>query len=1206
MWKTFCFFSMGKRKVSQLQSAEHRLSGNNAGGAKSKEEQEQKDIEVDNTPSEHIVQQEESGEDEINEDRGIEDSDEGGSDTEQESQKDEVANTRQPANKKQKRQFNEQDIQIARETAELFKSNIFKLEIDELIKETKLKDNHVSKIEKVLHRLHDVIRQIPGTVGLELNEAESYFNTKKVVIPFPDPKPVKAKYKFSYLPPEDITLAGSFGLQTAIDKGTTTSIDMALVMPKELFLGKDYLNYRALYKRAFYLSYLADNLIRLAKKEHLPLKVSYGFHNGDYLCPMLRLDSLKTDNEEDLCFSETKFTINLLVGFPKGIFDAKKLLPDRNSIRIQSEDTVLPTPIYNSSILSLTLYVHYLKYLYTSKTTAEAFREACILGNLWLGQRGFGSSFNRGGFGHFEFAILMSALLSGGGLNGNKILLHGFSSYQLFKATVIYLANMDLLDNHLSFSSSFEEKQASKYHLEGFGEPTIFDKHTKLNVLWKMTKSSYIRLRHLANDTTILLNDLVKDRFDQILLMKSDFDLMRNDLVVTLNIPEEFYDSFTALEKIRHISFDHYAVTFIYGILSQALGVRQHLIYIRNMSDEKPFSIGKRKGANSSGSYSIGIRLNEKECEKLVTRGPMSSQEEAGKKFRSFWGSRASLRRFKDGNIQHCVVWNSTNQEPVVISIIKYALDVHLHPECSQSVTYESGSLLQKLPLPLLPSGSNELHSTSLSFTKLKNSFEDLSKTLINLNLPLKVKSLAPASASLRDASILQPVPFAVSNPNFWNDCVLQFEFSTKWPDELIALEKTKTAFLLKISSILDKETEYRTFLAKDNSIPFNDSIALLHICTPDGYGFRIRVLTERDEILYLRAVGNSDKQKALMQKVYLKFNLNYIGAVKHTRTVATLSLHFPYYSQTVRLFKLWLDSHFLLHHFTEELVELISLKPFVDPAPYSVPHSAVNGFLQILSFLAHWNWKADPLILDLVRSGEDSTDQLHQKLSESLDVNAYRLMEDNFHKIRKTDPSGIRTQFFVGSKDDPSGILWSNEVQLPIASRLTALSRLALKVIKEQGLDESVTDLLFTGALHEYDFYITVQSNSLTTSSGVLPSNAFKNLVNAENAFPDDLATKYDLTQEYLRELESKFGHIVIFSARKFSCLNEDGTNVVTGLFIPTYLSRKKFKVNLGINVKPIEDSEGEVVLNEKSLLREITLLGGDLVQKIRVQNIA
>lgn len=1134
-----------------------------------------------------------------------EDDDEDDGDDDEEEEEDKTPKHSHPPSKKQKKALSAQEVQVARETAELFKSNIFKLQIDELVKEVKLKDSHVTKIEKVLHRLHDFINKVPPIENLTLQQAENHFNSKKLVIPFPDPKPTKVNYTFSYLAPEDVSLVGSFGLKTGISQADGMSIDIALTMPSELFQPKDYLNYRALYKRAFYLAYVADNLIPLSKKNNLPIKITYQFLNDDILCPVLKLESIKTDNQDDLSFHKTKFTINIIAGFPFGVFDAKKLLPDKNCIRVQAESKDLPpTPIYNSSILSLTSYDYYLKFLYTSRKSTEAFKDACILGRLWLQQRNMGSAVNKGGFGHFEFAILMSALLNGGGVNGNKILLHGFSSYQLFKGTIKYLATMDLSTGYLSFSSQIGEDVTSKYNPEsGFNVPTIFDKNVKLNILWKMTKSSYQTLQVQAMDTLHLLNDVVKDRFDPILLQKTSFDQMKYDVVLNLSIPDDLYDSFGPLEKISFISFDNFLKHKLYLILKNALGERISDLHIRNEKFSNIFPINKRKPSNINNNYIIGLQLNPDECEKLVSKGPNNDDEALGVKFRSFWGSKASLRRFKDGTIQHCVVWTAKANEPIVLSIIKYSLDLHLHSDISQHLVFEASGFNNRLPTPLLPSASNQLITSLSSFTNLKNSFEGLSKILSNLDLPLNIKALLPASTSLRYSSLLQPVPFALANPDFWNDVVLQFETSTRWPDEISALENTKTAFLLKILEILNQETAYKSFITRDDSILFNESISLLNILTPEGYGFRIRVLTERDEVLYLRAVNNADKQKALLQDVYLEFNLKYLGVVKHTRTVSTLAHHFPFYSPTVRLFKQWLDSQLLMHHFTDELIELIALKPFVDPAPYSVPHSVGNGFLQILNFLSTWNWKEDSLILDLAKSSNDVEEELTIKLSDRLSIQAHQVIEQNFEKIRKTDPSGIRTQLFIGSKDDPSGILWSNNLTLPIASRLTGLARVAILLLKTEGFSDSNIDMLFTPALKDYDFVVKVKTNNLTTSSGILPSNTFKNLVGTETSFPDDVTTKYDLVQAYVDDLNRKFGNVILFSTRKFTGLNEDGSNVISGIFVPNSISKKKFRANLGINVKPVEDQKEDVIVNKDAIFNQITLLGGDLVQSIKIK---
>lgn len=1119
--------------------------------------------------------------------------------SEEEDEEEEKQKLNGPPKKKQKAQVTAQDVQAARETAELFKSNIFKLQIDELVSEVKIKDSHVSKIEKVLHRLHHCISQVPATEQLTLEEAEKRINSKKLVIPFPDPKPTKVNYKFAYLPPENVALVGSFGLKTGIAQQHGLGIDISLVMPQLLFSPKDYLNYRALYKRSFYMAYLAEYLLVLTKKENLPVKMSYFFLNDDVLCPVLKLESIKTDNEDDLSFHKTKFTINLIVSLPFGVFDTKKLLPDKNCIRVQSEAEELPpTPYYNSLLVSLTTHDYYLKYLYRSKKSADAFKDACILGRLWLQQRGFGSALNKGGFGHFEFAVLLAALLNGGGNNGNKILLHGFSSYQLFKGAIKYLATMDLTSGYLSFSSDLDQTSASKYISEtGFNTPTIFDKNVKLNVLWKMSKLLYLSLKQHAIHSFDLLNDVVYDRFDAIFLRKSGPDMLKYDLVFRLTAPEELHDSFGALEKITFITFDNYLKHKLFVILKNALGDRASSIEITNDKVTNLFPLLKRKpNSQHSNSYTIGIELNPDECDKIVTKGPNDTDEEAAARFRSFWGSKASLRRFKDGTIQHCVVWSIENNEPVVSLIVNYVLGLHLHPTISQHLQSSTSKLNAKLPVPLVASAAGQGVTGTTNFTLLKESFEELCKVMYNLELPLSVKSILPALASLRNSSILQPVPFAVSNPDFWNDVVLQFESSSRWPDEIKALEKTKTAFLLKVSETLNRDSSYKCFLTKDNSIPYMEDITLMNVLTPGGYGFRFRVLSERDEILYLRAVSNAGTQKAMVQNVYLKFNQKYLGAVKHSRTISILSTHFPYYSPTVRLFKQWLDSQVLLSHFSDELVELIALKPFVDSAPYSVPNSVEKGFLQVLDFLASWNWKEDGLILDLVKRSE--TDELDNKLSDKLTIRAYQVIQLNFEKIRKTDPSALKTQFFVGTRDDPSGILWSSDVTLPIASRLTALARAAMQMVKQQGSEKSL-ELLFTPALHDFDFHLQLRKLELHKLYGVVKQGGFKNLSGNYTSFPSDITSRYDLGAALVDELNKAFGNVVLFSRRKCVGLYED--NVICGVFLPT--TSKKFRVSLGMDVKP--ESKEEVSLNKQAILDQVKLMGGDLIRSVNTQRV-
>ena len=79
---------------------------------------------------------------------------------------------------------------------------------------------------------------------------------------------------------------------------------------------------------------------------------------------------------------------------------------------------------------------------------------------------------------------------------------------------------------------------------------------------------------------------------------------------------------------------------------------------------------------------------------------------------------------------------------------------------------------------------------------------------------------------------------------------------------------------------------------------------------------------------------------------------------------------------------------------------------------------------------------------------------------------------------------------------------------------------------------------------------------------------------------------------------MNKKFGNAIIFSSKKFTGLCKNNENVIGGIFVPTNLTKKKFRVNLGINVKPLDDKGDEVIINTSSIYDEIELLGGDLIK--------
>lgn len=119
---------------------------------------------------------------------------------------------------------------------------------------------------------------------------------------------------------------------------------------------------------------------------------------------------------------------------------------------------------------------------------SDGFGDACSLGSIWLQQRGLGTNLADGGFGQFEWACIMAILFQGSGVSEKALLSKRYDSYQLFKATLQYLATTDFLTNPVVFSCD-ESVSSDQNH------PMFFDGKRGLNVLFKMTKWSY----HMVN-----------------------------------------------------------------------------------------------------------------------------------------------------------------------------------------------------------------------------------------------------------------------------------------------------------------------------------------------------------------------------------------------------------------------------------------------------------------------------------------------------------------------------------------------------------------------------------------------------------------------------------------------------------------------------------------------------------------------------------
>ncbi|KAK7543513.1 Nrap protein [Phyllosticta citricarpa] len=1061
-------------------------------------------------------------------------------------------------------------------TGEVYKSNMFKLQVDELLAQVRPK--HGKKevaAEKALRHLKSIIEKIPSRDPSSVVEAErSLIKRSKVAVPFPHPRPPKdAKYTLQYSKPIAINPVGSYPLKINTRIGDEYAIDLMVVMPPTLFQEKDYLNYRYFYKRAFYLAALAAG-IKDTKGHNL--KLSFDYLNGNELHPIIVVQGGGNDD-----LSASNYRIHIIPAVPDGVFPEDKTLPEKNCVRPkQTGDDVpilKPTPFYNASLRADCQTTAYLKLLHGALSKSEAFKDACLLGRTWLRQRGFGSRIRNGGFGNFEWASIMALLMEGGGPAGRPLFAAGYSSYQLFKGMLQFLASRDLTE------------QPQLYEAHGISipkedaVPTFFDGPRSLNILYKMTPWAYKLLRREAKTTVSSLGDSAFDQFEATFVLKTDHVLHRYDIVAEIPV-SSFGINFGDDDHNQKITKSFHK---LYRVLKRGLGDRAELVSLI-LPEAPAFPLGNAKTTIPRGAtLQVGFVVDPANALRAVDHGPSAESKKEAALFRQFWGEKAELRRFKDGSILESLVWSTKDSKASIFEqIVHYVLDRHLGKDVAESTKLFGENFSQLL------SGNGQVgHDLFLPF---KKAFDNLERAIRSLEgMPLSTRHVFAADPQLRYASVDVPLQLNRRQPPQPADVMIEFEGSARWPDDLRAIQMTKVAFLLKMGELLQESAEgvtTRVGLENQGFDIMNQSF--MDVIYQSGAVFRLRVYHDREQTLLERRLKDKSLDTATREATALALATHKRQSQRvpsHTQAIQALSTRLPALSPAIRLLKKWFAAHLLSSHFATELIELMVVRTFLNSYPWEPPTSAMTGFLRTLSFLARWDWRNEPLIVDL--SSEMKTQ----------DVSA---INTRYEAWRKIDPALNRVVIFAATNADPEGTTWTDHARPAkvVAARMTALAKAASQAVREAGV-RIEPESLFSSPLSDYDFVLRINPTYTKSGRKDKPSKAaqFKNLaLQAEPAAQQnvDLAG-FDPVQLYLAELREIFGHAVIFFH------DADGGDAIAGLWNPANTARRKWKVRMGYSSVPVAGKDEEDALadvNKDAILAEMARLGGELVRKIEV----
>ncbi|XP_077497145.1 nucleolar protein 6 Mat89Ba [Amblyomma americanum] len=1068
-----------------------------------------------------------------------------------------------------------EELNNLKEVETLFHSNLFGLQLSDMLKEITPKEKHTHQFDAWLGLFRKTLTTLPSWDRAQ-DKPEALL--KKVPLPLPATLPRDPKCRFRFMPPKSVQVVGSHAFGGAV--GPDAIVDLALEMPLECFEKTDFLNQRYQQKRALFLAVIASRL----RKSELVEEMAFSAHQGDVSMPALVLRPAGNAGKH--------FQVRLLPYPCPEQFKESRFVPARSNLRstwfYQTTDSgtadELPSPHYNALVLSDMRMVANARFLAEKLAQAPALVDATRLLKVWLRRRHLDQG--PGAFSGFVMTLYLVHLLM------KRQLSPMMSSYQAARFVLLTLSRSDFTTQAVTLCTGQVANQPSLEEFHASYPLVLVDAGGFLNACSSVSTEAYLRVKHEAGLAITFLDSCSADSFEVLFVTPLPFErtfdcfllLSERDLesaVEALSLRAELAD-FSG-SKARAVC------KALCSILRRGFGDRVHLVTTR-LSPPAEWKICREPPATQE-SLEIGLLLNAEHCFAKVERGPAADTPDAAA-FRQLWGDKSELRRFPDSSILEAVVWSgrtASERRTISLRIARHLLSRHAGIEACTAV----GDFLDRLLVPCgveFPSPQHYGTGEELG-GELIAAYDELARCLRRLHdLPLTVSSVRGASPTLRltevfppfngflvsdlgttfiqDNVYAMPLPFKAHVPHLVpvSTVVVHMEATGKWPDDLEALRRVKAAFHLTLARLL-RDNEHLVTAARPEHVDVLKS----------GFVFRVCIAAHKEIGLARQIVSPNGAIKIKDTKLSSKIEFETEILPSLTSTLHGLQQQHSTFSATCRLAKRWVASQLLSNHLTEECVELLAAAVYVSPAPYVVPNSPRLGFQRFLALLANYDWARQPLILNLAdKFTKEQVAELHS----------------TFVNQRSTLPP----MFIATPLDGRHVSHWTRHFPTgQILQRLTALARESLRVLEGQIMCPTEADIrqIFRPPLGPYDVIIHLDERRVPTAHTAVDCTVATGLRPLKsNMLP---VVGFDVVAKYVKALESAYGELALFFYDRY------GGNLVAVLWKPNAFVPQPLKVShMGGYLLKGKDM---MVPNVEAIVEDFSILGNGLVASVEAR---
>ncbi|XP_058808859.1 nucleolar protein 6 [Phymastichus coffea] len=1074
------------------------------------------------------------------------------------------------------------------ETENLFHSNLFRLQIEEVLKAVKIQDKYKNLFTTWFEQFKNHVNAIKSENEFQLMD-DTYFEKCNIKVPITK-LPNDCVGIFKYIPPSSIIVGGSYSSDTII--GPNISIDIFVEMPENMFSKIDSKNYRYIRKKAVYLAFLASKI-----NEEIAESKSFV---GNHWNPILKIIPQGNLNE--------KMIVYVHAAVQESTFLPNKFTAEKNNVRPnwffkatdKNKDVNSPTPYYNAIVMQDLTVIQTTSQINKLIKEYPNIKDGIILLKIWLKQRELCNnfvSFN----GHVITMYVLYLLIE-------KKLNIFMSSYQIVRNTWLYLASSDWCKDGISLCKEEEIKERiEEYHKH---YDCVFIDFTGFhNVAANISADTF---KWVANQAKQSLNCLNNTRFNgfQILFMRKvpfykAFDMMicLHNVKALENILEAHS---TESDKLNYGTNKYVqSVKLILKLLEKGLTSRVSIISVLPHK-VREWGINEEMPNDLERLY-IGIQLDPTRAFYNVEKGPVANLPEA-KQFRAFWGNKCEIRRFKDGNTCETVLWAKEKTARTLLrgipqKIIKFLLEEKLKLFEKSHYFIFSNQVEQFLKLKKVKI-TKFYYSPEEASLKVINVFDSLKNDCINLtNLPLSINGVQGCSSLFRYSEVFPPLATIRRSDKknivdgemhlLFNEsstveevplylapveATIQLSTSGKWPDDLEALRMTKSAFYIQIADSLRKY--YKETKSK---ILVHGSMNHIDIMK-DGFVFRLKLALQK-EISLVKRVKDTDgviKYRDNEESLTLERDLFHLPKL----TGALYGLHCQHQSfgPACCLVKRWLAAQLIDNsHMPDIAVELLLASIYLNSEPYIPSNMPQVVFLRFLEAFANEHWHTDPIIVNF------NDEMTREEIVE---------IENLFGTSRDTLPT-----LFICTPYDKQASIWTKKAPTTlILNRISALAKESLRLLEIQFFNGTGVQWksIFIPPLSAYDCLIQLKTSlnsrryEAVCVDETLPEldlHPFK--IHYETKIP---IVDFDPVAQYLKELRRVYEEFALFFHDTY------GGNIIGVLLKPDALQPKDFKVS-NVSCQKFNDDQ-KLVLNVSAMIEDFYILGKGLVEAIEIQS--